>query len=121
MKSIVIRSCAASLMLVSVPSGADSWGCKPDVEVQCTAEACSIGEDQGFIPIGVSFDSRGNFSVCAYSGCWNGRGKVVSASPFLVITKARVDWSDPNQRVEGREDVSIALSSRDQVVMVKAG
>lgn len=121
MNPIVTRSCAASLMLISVPSGADSWACKPDLEVQCTAESCSVGEDQGVIPIEVSFDSRGNFSLCAYSGCWKGRGKVVSVSPFLVITMERVDWSDLNQRVEGREDVLIALSPRDKVVMVKAG
>jgi hypothetical protein len=30
-----------------------------------------------------------------------------------------LDWSDPNQGVEGREDVLIALSPRDEVVMVK--
>src|SRR5688572_29924196 len=78
-------------------------------------------EDQGTIPIFLNFDSSGAFLLCAYSGCWEGKGKVVSVSPFLVITLGNVDWSDPNQRVEGREDVLIAFGVKDQVAMVKAG
>ena len=112
---------AASLMLGSHLARAEGWSCGPDLEVQCTAESCAVSEDQGVIPIYLSFDSRGDFLLCAYSGCWEGKGKVVSSSPFLVITKKQVDWSDPNQRVEGREDVLIAFSPSDKVVMVKAG
>jgi hypothetical protein len=112
---------AALLVLVSVPSFAEDWTCKPDLEVQCTAESCSASDDHGVIPIEVSFNARGDFTLCAYTGCWQGRGKVLSTSPFLVITKKSVDWSDPNRRVEGREDVLIAFSPRDGVVMVKAG
>jgi hypothetical protein len=108
-------------MLGSHLSRAEGWSCGPDLEVQCTAESCAVSEDQGVIPIYLSFDSRGNFLLCAYSGCWEGKGKVVSRSPFLVITKKQVDWSDPNQRVEGREDVLIAFSPSDRVVMAKAG
>jgi hypothetical protein len=113
--------CAALLVLVSRLSRAEGWSCGPDLEVQCTAESCAVSPEQGVIPIFLSFDSRGKFMLCAYSGCWEGKGKVVSSSPFLVITKKQVDWSDPNQRVEGREDVLIAFSPSDKVVMVKAG
>jgi hypothetical protein len=112
---------AASLVFLPGLSCAAKWNCAPDVEVQCTVESCAVMEDQGSIPIGLSFDSRGAFSLCAYSGCWEGKGKVVSVSPFLVITLGNVDWSDPNQRVEGREDVLIAFGVKDQVAMVKAG
>ncbi len=112
---------AASLMFVSQLSRAEDWTCGPDLEVQCTAESCAVSEDQGVIRIYLSFESDGNFLLCAYSGCWEGKGKVVSSSPFLVITKKQIDWSDPNQRVEGREDVLIAFSPSDKVVMVKAG
>jgi hypothetical protein len=108
-------------MLVFQPSSAEGWICGPDLEVQCTPESCSVSEYQGSIPIFLQFDPRGKFLLCAYSGCWEGKGKVVSSSPFLVITKKQVDWSDPNQRVEGREDVLIAFSPSDRVVMVKAG
>jgi hypothetical protein len=113
--------CAASLMLASHPSSAEGWSCGPDLEVWCTAESCSASEDQGAIHIFLQFDTRGKFLLCAYTGCWEGKGKVVSSSPFLVITKKQVDWSDPNQREEGREDVLIAFSPSDKVAMVKAG
>ena len=112
---------ATSVMLLPGLSCAAEWDCKPDVEVQCTIESCSLAKDQGAIPIGLSFDSHGTFSLCAYSGCWEGKGKVVSVSPFLVITLGNVDWSDPNQRVEGRRNVLIAFSTKDQIAMVKAG
>jgi hypothetical protein len=111
----------ASFVFLPGLSCAANWNCAPDVEVQCTVESCEVMEDQGTIPIGLSFDTRGVFSLCAYSGCWEGKGKVVSVSPFLVITLGNVDWSDPNQRVEGREDVLIAFGAKDQVAMVKAG
>jgi len=112
---------AASLVLLPGFSCTAEWDCKPDVEVQRTIEACSVAKDQGTIPIGLSFDSHGTFSLCAYSGCWEGKGKVVSVSPFLIITLGNVDWSDPGRRVEGREDVLIAFGARDHVAMVKAG
>lgn len=102
-------------------SQASGWKCQPDVEVQCTTNACSVLPDAGGIPIGLSFDSRGNFSLCAYSGCWESKGEVVSASPFLVIASARVDWSGPNAKAEDREDILIAFSPGDHVAMVKAG
>ena len=112
---------AASLVLLPGLSCAAEWECEPDVEVQCTIKSCSVAEDQGIIPIGLSFDSHGTFSLCAYSGCWEGKGEVVSVLPFLVITLGNVDWSDLGQRVEGREDVLIAFDAKDHVVMVKAG
>ena len=115
-KTIIL---AASLTLTSALSHSAAWECKPDVELQCTAKSCSVSPDQGVIPIGLSFDSHGTFSLCAYSGCWEGKGKVVSASPFLVISAEKVDWSDPNRRVEGREDILIAFSPSDQIAMGK--
>ena len=112
---------ASSLMSLPGLSCAATWNCAPDVEVQCTVESCEVMGDQGTIPIQLSFDTRGTFSLCAYSGCWEGKGKIVSVSPFLVITLGNVDWSDPNQRIEGREDVLIAFGVNDRVAMVKAG
>lgn len=112
---------AALLMILPGLTCAAEWSCKPDVEVQCTIESCSVTEDQRTIPIALSFDSNGTFSLCAYSGCWEGKGKVVAVAPFLVITLGNVDWSDPGQKVEGREDVLIAFETKDHVAMVKAG
>jgi len=75
---------AASLVLLPGFSCTAEWDCKPDVEVQRTSEACSVAKDQGTIPIGLSFDSHGTFSLCAYSGCWEGKGKVVQSRHFSL-------------------------------------
>jgi hypothetical protein len=122
MKKLEMLVVAASLVFLPGLSSAAEWRCAPDVEVWCTIESCATNEEsRESIRIGVTFDSRGAFSLCAYTGCWEGKGKVVSVSPFLVITLGNVDWSDPNQRVEAREDVLIAFDVKDQVAMVKAG
>ena len=68
----------------------------------------------------VSFNSAGEFSVCAYSGCWKGKGKVYSDPPFLVISKAMTEWSFEPNRDSRRADILIAFDSSDQVAMVKA-
>jgi hypothetical protein len=122
MKKLEMLAVAASLVFLPGLSSAANWRCSPDVEVWCTIESCATNEEKlEAIRIGVTFDSRGVFSLCAYTGCWEGKGKVVSVSPFLVITLGNVDWSDPNQRVEARENVLIAFDVKDQVAMVKAG
>ncbi len=69
----------------------------------------------------VSFNSAGEFSVCAYSGCWRGRGSVHSESPFLVISKPKAEWSFEPDRESRRVDILIAFDPSDRVAMVKAG
>lgn len=100
---------------------AETWHCQNDIEVQCNPKSCSVSEGGKFTPANVSFDSNGKFSVCAYSGCWKGKGKVVSNEPFFVISQKQVDWSDPNRKIEGREDILIAVSFTDDIALVKAG
>lgn len=115
-----MSSFAAWLMLVSVPLHAESWHCRNTVEVQCHAGECAA-ETQGITPLDVRFDASGGFSVCAYSGCWEGAGKAVWNPPHLLISVARVDWSDPSRREENRSDIAIAFDSTDSVALVKAG
>lgn len=107
--------------IASVGGRADAWTCRNDMEVQCGPKACSVTENGGFTPMHVSFDSSGRFSVCAYSGCWEGKGAAAWNEPFLVISQKQVDWSDPNRRIDGREDILIAFSSTDRLALVKAG
>jgi len=107
--------------VASVGGRADAWTCRNDIEVQCGPKACSVSKGGEFTPMNVSFDSNGTFSVCAYSGCWEGKGKAVWNEPFLVISQKQVDWSDPNRRIDGREDILIAFSSTDRLALVKAG
>jgi hypothetical protein len=100
---------------------AEGWTCRNDVEVQCMGSKCEARIGKDFTPMAVSFDSEGKFRVCAYTGCWAGKARPMVRAPFLVITQAQVDWSDPNRRVVGREDVLIAFDFNDKWAVVKAG
>lgn len=101
---------------------ADVWNCRNDVEVQCVSGTCSAETEEGdFTPMSLAFSSTGSFSLCAYSGCWDGEGTVVSTKPFLVITQANAAWSDPSSNGERDADVMIAFDRQDAIAIVKAG
>ncbi len=100
---------------------ADVWNCRNDIEVQCAGGDCSAETEPGnFTPMSLAFSSTGSFSLCAYSGCWDGEGTVVSTAPFLVITHARAEWSDPSSNGERDADVMIALDREDGIAVIKA-
>lgn len=69
----------------------------------------------------VRFDTRGKFSVCAYSGCWDDKGRVITSDSSIVILKERAHWSTSNDEAAMREDVSIVLSTTDRIALIKAG
>lgn len=101
---------------------AEVWSCRNDLEVQCASDSCSAETEQGnFTPMSLAFSSSGSFSLCAYSGCWDAEGTVVSTAPFLVIAQARAEWSDPSSRGERDADVLIAFDTRDRIALIKAG
>lgn len=101
---------------------AEVWNCRNDVEVQCARGACSSEAEQGsFTPMSLAFSSSGSFSLCAYSGCWDGEGTVVLTAPFLVITHVKAEWSDPSSNGERDTDVMIAFDRQDGIAIIKAG
>ncbi|MFZ2162837.1 MAG: hypothetical protein WAW02_11525 [Sideroxyarcus sp.] len=112
---------AGGLFATSLGLHAEAWNCQNSVEIQCTDAACTTSEHGEVTPADVSFDTRGTFSICVYSGCWNGKGHVVTNGPLLVIQKNRADWSVPNLKAEMREDVSIVFSTKDHIALVKTG
>jgi hypothetical protein len=100
---------------------AEVWNCRNDIEVQCTRASCGAeSEEGGFTPMSLAFSSTGSFSLCAYSGCWEADGAVVSTAPFFIITQARAEWSDPSSNGERDADVMIALDLQDQTAIIKA-
>jgi hypothetical protein len=103
----------------ALPATATSWQCRNDVEIQCDQAACTVAKPGEFTPLGLSFTSGGRFSLCAYSGCWEGQGKVVARKPFLVIEKRQAAWSDP--QTKNASDILIAFAQEDRIALVKAG
>lgn len=111
----------ASLAMLFGYAHAEVWNCRNDIEVQCVSGECSSVAEQGsFTPMSLAFSSTGSFSLCAYSGCWDGEGTVVSMAPFLVITLAKAEWSDPSSEGELDADVMIAFDRQDKIALIKA-
>ncbi len=123
----MIRALSRAVQLAALASfcahaHADVWNCHNDIEVQCASGACSSeAEQSSFTPMSLAFSSTGSFSLCAYSGCWEGDGAVVSNVPFLVITLAKAQWSDPSANGERDADVMIAFDRQDGIALIKAG
>lgn len=94
---------------------AGAWQCESDVEVQCENFGCAANAE--FTPITMSFLENGEFGVCAYSGCWEGIGKVVINDPFLVISSSAAEWS--SEDAIGSEAVAIIYDRRDDIALLK--
>lgn len=81
------------LLLGLLPAVAGAWTCRnDDLEIGCDAEGCSVSES--FTPMSVAFDEKGQMSVCAYSGCWEGKAnQIVSSNDYLILAASRLDWT----------------------------
>ena len=99
---------------------ASVWRCRNSVEVHCDESSCGAIPRDEMTPMDVVFNSDGGFSVCAYSGCWDGAGAVATVGPFVTIMQTDVPWSDP-ARADGAEDVLIGFDADDRVALVKVG
>ena len=77
---------------------AEEWSCHVDFESQCTIDphGCSAygaKNDGNTKPVFARFDTEGNFRVCMYTGCYEGKGVVHTTEPYLSISKNRVNWT----------------------------
>ena len=100
---------------------AQAWHCRNEVEVQCGVDGCSAADEGAFTPMDLAFSADGGLSLCAYSGCWEGNGRVLARAPFLVISATQLPWSDPHGGPDRARDVLVAFDPADRVALVKAG
>ena len=110
-----------TMILLSTHAYAESWQCKNDMEIRCANGKCSTPAKDGFTPMSISFNDSGSISVCAYSGCWEGRGVVNKTKSFLSVTGHNLRFSTSPNNVRMREDILIALDRRDNIATLKVG
>ncbi|RRN55482.1 hypothetical protein EIM48_10140 [Pseudoxanthomonas sp. SGNA-20] len=116
--------CALAALVLGLACGgarADTWRCFNDVEVTCLEDGCSAANKGEFTPMDLAFASDGGLSLCAYTGCWDGTGRVLATSPFLVIAARRLPWSDPHGGPDRERDILVAFDPADRIAVVKAG
>lgn len=96
----------------------DSWQCRNDIEIRCDAGKCQA--EESFTPMSVSFDDAGKMSVCAYSGCWEGKGTVFNSGDFLMLSGQNLKFSTADS-ADMNEDIAITFDRKDNVALLKAG
>ncbi|MBI1364981.1 MAG: hypothetical protein GC153_03380 [Alphaproteobacteria bacterium] len=96
------------------------WRCRNQVEVWCAADGCAAAKPEEFTPMDISADSRGRLSVCAYSGCWEAKAK-------LVRRRGRALWAADNAGFSTQDgggagaQLTLLIIEEDGVGFVRVG
>ncbi|WNO09408.1 hypothetical protein [Teredinibacter sp. KSP-S5-2] len=104
------------LLSASCVTHAEQWDCVNDFESRCSEDSCRVFEKDNFTPLSVSFSDAGNVDVCAYSGCWQGKGEVLSSEPFLVIVGVGLTWNNP--AIDNKENLLLSFNPKTHVAML---
>lgn len=97
----------------------ESWSCSNPVEVSCSGEECMTAEPGGFTPMSVSMSAGGGFSVCAYTGCWEGAGPPLRLNGRLLWTGDGLAFStSPDSGMKA--DVTLLLIEAERIGFVRA-
>jgi hypothetical protein len=102
---------------LAITAQAESWNCKNDLEIACTSGKCKAEIEGDFTPMSVHVDKSGSMSVCAYTGCWEGIGKVHKSENFVIITGHDLKFSTS----QGSENIVIVVDLHDNIAIFKVG
>ena len=116
MKSALIALAMLSASKSEIPP--DRWVCANDIEVWCTVDSCAAKSERESTPMAVAARADGRFSVCAYTGCWEGKTRMANIDGRLVWTADGVPFST-NEAAAA--DVSLMIVARDGVGFVRVG
>mgnify|MGYP001764957668 CR=1 FL=1 len=108
------KLCAALFLLPGLALSAQ-WNCRnQNLEVICSPEKCAASTS--FTPMDVSISHLGFVTICAYSGCWEGKGKMLKSGAHLIISANKLRWggASPNPA-----SFIIALDKVDNVAVIK--
>ena len=70
-----------------------TWNCRNlSAEITCNQKQCEINQD-GFTPFDISTNAKNELTVCAYSGCWEGKATAFNTKNYLVLAGHALQWS----------------------------
>lgn len=96
----------------------DRWTCENQIEVWCTVDSCAAKPAEEMTPMSVSARRDGRFSVCAYSGCWEGKTAPVEASGRLLWAADGVAFASG---AGFTADISLLIVVKEGVGFVRVG
>ena len=117
----MIAAILSTFMLMSSRSELppDVWRCQNQIEVWCAVDGCAAKAERETTPLDIWASQRnGRFSVCAYSGCWEGAGAVTQNRGRLLWAADRAPFSSG----EGfAADITLLIIEQDGVGFVRVG
>ena len=96
----------------------DAWICANQIEVWCTVDSCAAKAEDEMTPMAISARRDGWFSVCAYTGCWEGEATPVEALGRLLWAADDVAFSSSDSFTA---DISLLIVAKEGVGFVRVG
>jgi hypothetical protein len=101
---------------IFAPQIAYAWTCEnKQLEITCDRKGCSgTTPTDGFTPMGITVSERGQFSACAYSGCWEGRASTIQRSKRYLYLSGRFRWSGTSH---GRAELAALIDRKNRTAV----
>jgi hypothetical protein len=113
--SLVFLVIGISLALLSTEALSSTWVCRNnDMEIQCSSNKCEASD--GFTPFDINVSTNGALSICAYSGCWEGKGKMLKSGKHILVSGTKLKWTGTPP---GNADFIVAVDAGDKVGFIK--
>jgi len=98
---------------------AESWNCRNQIEVWCAADGCAATPPDQSTPMDIWASADGTISACAYSGCWEGKGKLTASAGRLMWIGD--DLPFVSAPPGATSDVTLLILASDGVGFIRAG
>jgi hypothetical protein len=107
------------ILVISNAVHATIWNCRNPIEINCADDDCIQIKDH--TPMDIYVDEEGSLIVCAYSGCWEGTGKVFHSKNFLIVAGLHLDFVQGDRRQKSEKHILIGIDRNDSIGFVKSG
>jgi hypothetical protein len=103
------------IFIFSAPAFSLEWQCRNiDMEIRCDSEKCASSDT--FTAFDISISDKGKMEICAYSGCWKGKGKVLSSGKHMLVSGQKLKWQT---EIQSKADFMLAIDLTDKVGFIK--
>lgn len=118
-KFLAIMSLSLSFLAActSQPVPSAQWTCRNvATEISCLDGECTLALEGGFTPMELTLASDGEMSLCAYSGCWAGKGtEIITAGNYFTAIGLNLPWSGTT---DGSADMSATINMKTMIATV---
>lgn len=107
------------LAIVSITASAADWRCRNEnMEVSCAGAECKSATP--FTPMQIDLRASGDVTICAYSDCWAGKGRITRSDSFVTLAATKL----PSSRLGSAGHlaaVAVLIDTEDGVGVMKMG